>query len=139
MEEAIKVSVVMPCLNEAEAIGICLDKIQSVFTRFKIKGEIIVADNGSSDQSRAIAEAKGARVFIEHRLGYGAAYLRGLREARGDFIIIGDSDNSYDFNEIPLFLEALNKGYDFVMGSRLKGTINKGAMKFSHRFIGNPI
>lgn len=123
----IEVSVVMPCLDEEEAIGVCIDKVREVFLREKIKGEIIVSDNGSTDRSRDIAASKGAIVVSEARQGYGAAYLRGLKEAKGKYIIIGDSDNTYDFYDIPMFLKPLRDGYDFVMGSRFKGGIKKGA------------
>ncbi|MDD5194965.1 MAG: glycosyltransferase family 2 protein [Candidatus Omnitrophica bacterium] len=139
MEREIEVSVVLPCLNEAESVGICIDRIKEIFAKDGIDGEIIVADNGSTDQSREIALFHGAQVIVEPRKGYGAAYLRGLSIARGKYIIIGDSDNTYDFYDIPKFLEALRSGYDFVMGSRFKGAIQKGAMSFSHRYIGNPI
>ncbi|KPK97610.1 MAG: hypothetical protein AMJ95_08170, partial [Omnitrophica WOR_2 bacterium SM23_72] len=132
-KEEIEVSVVMPCLNEEAAIGECLKKIREVFAKEKIDGEIIVADNGSTDRSQEIAERYKARVVIERQKGYGAAYLRGLREAKARFIIIGDSDNTYDFADIPKFLHALRQGYDFVMGSRFKGKISKGAMPWSHR------
>jgi len=135
----IEVSVVMPCLNEEEGIGICIRKIKEVFARENIKGGIIVADNGSVDRSVEIAKSEGVTVVSESQPGYGAAYLRGLGEAKGKFIIIGDSDNTYDFYDIPKFLEPLRKGYDFVMGSRFKGRMEKGSMPWLHRFIGNPI
>jgi len=138
-KDEIEVSVVMPCLNEEEAIGACLKTIKEVFAKEKICGEIIVADNGSTDRSRSVAESYGAKVVTEGQKGYGAAYLRGLREARGRYIVIADSDNTYDFRDIPKFLDALREGYDFVMGSRFKGKISKGAMPWSHRYIGNPI
>jgi len=139
MSQDIEVSVVMPCLNEEDAIGVCIRKIKDVFEKQKIKGEIIVADNGSVDRSREIAKAEGAHVVIEPRKGYGAAYLRGLKEAKGNDIIIADSDNTYNFSDIPSFLKKLEDGYGFVMGSRFKGRIKKGAMSWSHRYIGNPI
>lgn len=139
MSPDIEVSVVLPCLNEEKALGICLKKIKDIFSREGIRGEIIVSDNGSTDRSMEIAIKEGARLVTEPMKGYGAAYLRGLREARGKFIIIGDSDNSYDFYDITKFLEALRGGYDFVMGSRFKGGIKKGAMSWSHRYVGNPI
>ncbi|MBI5143840.1 MAG: glycosyltransferase family 2 protein, partial [Candidatus Omnitrophica bacterium] len=135
----IEVSVVLPCLNEEAALGICLDKIKDVFSREGINGEIIVSDNGSTDHSAEIARIAGAKVVREPEKGYGAAYLRGLREARGKIIVIGDSDNTYDFYDIPNFLKVLREGYDLVMGSRFKGRIQKGAMSWSHRYIGNPI
>jgi glycosyltransferase involved in cell wall biosynthesis len=135
----IEVSVVMPCLNEQEGIGICIGKIKEVFAKLNIKGEIIVADNGSTDRSVEIAKKEDAIVVSESQPGYGAAYLRGLREAKGKFIIIGDSDNTYDFYDIPKFLKPLREGYDFVMGSRFKGKMERGAMPWLNRFIGNPI
>ena len=139
MSEPIEVSVVLPCLNEEQTIGECVNKIKEVFVREGIKGEIIVADNGSLDRSAEIARSLGAVVVFESQRGYGAAYLRGLKEVKGKYIIIGDSDNTYDFFDIPKFLAALKQGYDFVIGSRFKGRILKGAMSWSHRYIGNPI
>ena len=135
----IEVSCVLPCLNEEKTIGICIKKIKEVFEREKISGEIIVVDNGSADRSKEIAEREQAIVVSEAYPGYGAAYLRGLREAKGKFIIMGDADDTYSFYDIPNFLNHLRKGYDFVMGSRFKGKIRKGAMSWSHRYIGNPI
>jgi len=137
--ENIELSVVMPCLNEQEGIGICIDKVLDVFRKESISGEIIVADNGSTDLSRQIASAKGARVVVEPQPGYGAAYLKGLNEAKGRFIIIADSDNTYDLRDIPRFLALLRGGTDFVMGSRFQGTIKGGAMSWSHRYLGNPL
>lgn len=135
----IELSVVMPCLNEEEAVGGCIDKIQEVLRRGGIRGEIIVADNGSGDHSVEIARARGAQVVFEQRKGYGAAYLRGLDAAIGEFIVIGDSDATYDFSDIPKFVQPLRDGCDFVIGSRFKGAIKKGAMSWSHRYIGNPV
>lgn len=134
-----EVSVVLPCLNEEEAIGSCIRKIKDVFAREGIKGEIVVSDNGSTDRSRDIALSLGARVVSEPKQGYGAAYICGIKNAAGRYIIMGDSDDSYDFYDIPKFLEALRSGYDLVMGSRFKGGIRKDAMSWSHRYIGNPI
>jgi len=138
-EGVVEVSVVMPCLNEERGIGACIRVVKDVFARENINGEIIVADNGSIDRSVEIACSAGALVVNEPVKGYGAAYLRGLRAARGRYIIIGDSDNTYDFNDIPKFLEPLRRGCDFVMGSRFKGIIHAGAMPWAHRYIGNPI
>jgi len=135
----LEVSIVMPCLNEEKGIVICLNKIKEVFMKEHINGEIIIADNGSIDRSRAICEEAGARVFIEPIPGYGSAYLRGLKEARGQYIVIADSDNTYDFSDIPEFLKVLKSGYDFVIGSRFKGKIKHGAMPWVNRYIGNPI
>jgi len=134
-----EVSVVLPCLNESESIASCIKKIQEVFLRQGIRGEIIVVDNGSIDDSPAIAVSLGARVILEPRHGYGSAYLRGLKEVKGKFIIIGDSDNTYDFYDIPKFLQPLREGFNFVIGSRFKGTMQKGAMPWLNRYIGNPI
>jgi glycosyltransferase involved in cell wall biosynthesis len=139
MKRDIEVSVVLPCLNEEETLGACIKKIKQVFLRENIKGEIIVSDNGSSDRSLEIAGSEGIVLVTETRRGYGAAYLRGLKEAKGKYIVIGDSDNTYDFYDIPEFLKHLKNGYDFVIGSRFKGAIKKGAMSWSHRYIGNPI
>jgi len=139
MNQDIEVSVVMPCLNEEDTIGICIKKIKEVFDKEKIAGEIIVSDNGSTDRSREIAHDEGVEVVIERSKGYGAAYLRGLKEAKGKYIIMADSDNTYDFYAICDFLKKLREGYDFVMGSRFKGRIRKGAMPWSHRYLGNPI
>jgi len=139
MENDLVVSVVLPCLNEEATVGICINKIKEVFAKEKISGEIIVADNGSTDRSRQICESLGARVVLEPIRGYGAAYLRGLKEARARFIVIGDSDNTYDFYDLPKFIERLRSGYDFVMGSRFKGKMQRGAMSWTHRYIGNPI
>jgi glycosyltransferase involved in cell wall biosynthesis len=138
-EKAIELSVVMPCLNEEKGIGQCISKIKEVVASLGIHAEIIVCDNGSIDRSVEIARSAGAHVVVETQPGYGAAYLRGLREAQGAFILIGDSDNTYDFSDIALFLKPLREGADFVIGSRFKGTIHKGAMPWAHRYIGNPI
>ncbi|MFA4984185.1 MAG: glycosyltransferase family 2 protein [Candidatus Omnitrophota bacterium] len=139
MENKMQVSVVLPCLNEEDGIGSCIRKIRGVFQRQGINGEIIVVDNSSLDRSREIAASLGARVILEERRGYGAAYLRGLKEARGDFIVIADSDGSYDFEELPKFINPLKEGCDFVIGSRFKGKIEKGAMPWPNRYIGNPL
>lgn len=139
MEKSIYVSVVMPCLNEEHSVGVCIRKIQEVFKNMHICGEIIVVDNGSTDRSASIAKELGAEVIFEPVRGYGAAYLAGLKKTKGDYIIIGDSDDTYDFYEIPKFIELLKSGYDFVIGSRFRGTLKKGAMSWSHRYIGNPI
>jgi len=141
MEEKnnVEVSIVMPCLNEEEAVGICVRQAKETLNKFNIKGEIIVVDNGSSDNSVAIAQKEGARVVFEPEKGYGSAYLKGFSEAKGQIIIMGDSDNSYDFSQIGEFIKPLKEGYDFVIGSRFKGKINKGAMPWANKYIGNPI
>ncbi|MFA5157406.1 MAG: glycosyltransferase [Candidatus Omnitrophota bacterium] len=139
MDNKIEISVVLPCLNEEASIGICVKKIKEVLANNGLNGEIIVSDNGSLDRSREIAASCGAKVVSEPVKGYGAAYLSGLKEARGRYIVIGDSDNTYDFCDIPKFLKPLQEGYDFVMGSRFRGGIKKGSMSWTHRYIGNPI
>ncbi|MEW6686036.1 MAG: glycosyltransferase family 2 protein [Candidatus Edwardsbacteria bacterium] len=136
---AVEVSVVMPCLNEEETIGICIDKTRQAFEKHNIDGEAVVADNGSTDNSVKIAISKGAKVVYQPERGYGSAYQKGIEEANGKYIIIGDSDDTYDFSELGRFVELLRRGYELVMGTRLKGKILPGAMPWSHRYIGNPI
>jgi glycosyltransferase involved in cell wall biosynthesis len=132
------VSVVMPCLNEEESIGACIEKIQRTFEASNIDGEIIVCDNGSTDQSVAIAENMGVRVVKQPLRGYGNAYLKGFESANGTYLIMGDADDTYDFGLIPKFLELLGKGYDFVTGSRYLNGGDK-AITPLHRFFGNPM
>lgn len=136
-----KISVVMPCLNEEKGVGICIEKCLDVFARNGMNGEVIVVDNGSTDASKEIIRKTKAHLFEEKRKGYGSAYLRGFSEARGKYIVMGDSDDTYDFFEIPQFISLLENGYDFIIGSRLKGKITKGngSMPWLHRFIGNPV
>ena len=133
-----QVSVVMPCLNEEEAIGSCIRKIQKTFAAANIEGEIVVCDNGSTDKSVAIAEDLGARVVHQPIRGYGNAYLKGFSCARGTYLIMGDADDTYDFTLIPKILQFLiNQGYDFVTGSRY---LDRGDKHITglHRFVGNP-
>lgn len=134
-----ELSVVMPCLNEEEGLAGSIRSIRSIFLQEGIDGEIVVSDNGSTDNSRRIALAEGCRVVEEPVRGYGAAYLRGLSAARGDLIIMADSDHTYDFGAIPDFVRRLREGCDLVMGSRFKGTIHRGAMPWARRYIGNPV
>ena len=134
-----KISVVMPCLNEKETLATCIRKARNSLARMSYDSEIIVADNGSTDGSVEIATSLGARVVIEEERGYGNAYRAGISAALGDYIIIGDSDDSYDFNDIERFVGPLADGADFVIGSRLKGRIEKGAMPWLHRYVGNPV
>jgi len=135
-----QLSVVLPCLNEENSIEICIKKIKDVFEKEKIDGEIIVVDNGSTDRSVEIVKKyKDVKLLFEPQKGYGSALRCGIENAQGEYIIMGDADNTYDFYEIPKFLERLKEGYDLVIGSRFKGKILKGAMSFSHRYIGNPI
>ncbi len=131
------VSVIMPAMDEELTIGACIQKIQTVFRDNHINGEIIVAD-ASTDRTPEIAQSLGARVIRPEMRGYGNAYLAAFKEARGRYIVIGDSDNTYDFAKIPRLLVPLEAGADFVIGSRFKGTIHTGAMSPLHRYIGNP-
>jgi glycosyltransferase involved in cell wall biosynthesis len=133
-----RVSVVIPCLNEADNIQQCVTTAQAVLDRHAIAGEVVVADNDSEDGSRELAEAAGARVVHEPRRGYGSAYLAGFDAARGDYIVMGDADLTYDFDEIPRFLAELDDGADMVIGDRMKN-IHPGAMPWLHRYIGNPL
>jgi len=129
----------MPCLNEQDTIGPCVQSALAVLHAQGIAGEVIVSDNGSTDDSIAIAQKLGARVVTETERGYGAAYMTGISAARGRLILIGDSDSTYDFNDLPRLLEPLRQGYDLVLGSRFKGRILPGAMPWSNRYIGNPV
>lgn len=133
------VSVVMPVLNEAEAIGACIEKIQAAFARAGIDGEIVVADNGSTDSSVQIAQRMGARVVHQSLRGYGNAYLKGFSEARGRYLIMGDADDTYDFSLIPEFLQRMQTdGFDFVTGSRYAKGGDEN-ITFLHRYVGNPL
>ena len=136
MEEGI--SIIMPCLNEEKTIGICIKKALDSIQKLGLNGEVLIADNGSTDNSVTIANQLGARVVHIKDKGYGNALRGGIKEALYPDILMGDADDSYDFSEISLFLEKLNEGYDLVMGNRFRGGIEKGAMPFSHRYIGNP-
>ena len=133
------VSIVMPCLNEEETLGTCIQKAQNTLEELGIQGEIVVADNGSTDASVAIAERLGARVVHQPLRGYGAAYLAGIAAAEGQYIVIGDSDDTYDFTDLERFITPLRDGCDFVIGNRLKGEILPGAMPKLHRYLGNPV
>ena len=137
-----EVSVVMPCLNEADTLEICISKIQMVFDEHFINGEIIVADNGSTDESLDIAERNNVRIVNVAEKGYGNALMSGIEAARGKYVIMGDADDSYDFLEIPKFVEKLREGFDLVQGCRLSsggGRILPDAMPFLHRWWGNPM
>lgn len=133
------VSVVLPCLNEAETLADCIAQIRQTFERSALHGEIVVADNGSSDTSPQIAAALGARVVTVKERGYGSALAGGIAAARSDFIVMGDSDCSYDFGDIPNFLHQLRAGADLAMGNRFLGGILEGAMPPLHRYLGNPV
>jgi glycosyltransferase involved in cell wall biosynthesis len=137
-----EVSVVMPCLNEAETLATCVEKAARALASNRIAGEIIVADNGSTDGSQAIATRLGSRLVSVRERGYGHALMGGIAAARGEYVIMGDADDSYDFNEIPIFVEKLRQGFDLVQGCRLPsggGMIQPGAMPFLHRIWGNPM
>jgi glycosyltransferase involved in cell wall biosynthesis len=134
----ILVSVVIPCLNEADNIQECVRSASEAMERAGIAGEVIVADNDSDDESASLAVEAGARVVHEPRRGYGSAYLAGFRAAQGQFIVMGDADLTYDFNEIPRFVENLEAGADLVMGDRMDN-IHPDAMPWLHRYVGNPL
>lgn len=133
-----QLSVILPCLNEEGSIGSAILKIQNVFNRYNLNGEIIVVDNGSTDNSASIANQYSIKYIYESNRGYGNAYLAGISQAQGRYLIMVDPDNSYDVTEIPKFLKELEQ-VDFVIGSRYLGQIKKGAMPWSHKYIGNPI
>ena len=138
-QSPLDVSVVIPCLNEANSIGYCVEKAIAAFQAAGLRGEVVVSDNGSTDGSIEVAEKLGARVVHAEQKGYGAALQAGIRASHGKFIVMGDADDSYDFTEVPRFVEAWRKGFDVVMGNRFKGEIKPGAMPWHHEYIGNPI
>jgi len=135
----IELSILMPCLNEAETLRSCIEKALRFLSDNKICGEIVIADNGSTDGSRQIAESYGIRVIDVPTRGYGAALAAGISAARGRYVVMGDADDSYDFSALIPFLEGLRAGNDIVMGDRFKGGIDPGAMPFLHRYLGNPV
>lgn len=137
--ETIELSIVMPCLNEAETLAVCIDKAQGYLQRSGVIGEVIVADNGSTDGSQDIARAHGARVVDVPAKGYGSALLGGIEAARGEYVIMGDADDSYDFSKLEPFVERLRAGDELVMGNRFKGGIAEGAMPPLHKYLGNPV
>ena len=134
-----EVSIVMPCLNEAETLATCIRKAKQALWEQEIDGEVIVADNGSTDGSQAIALREGARLVEVTARGYGNALIGGITAARGRYVIMGDADDSYDFLDVPSFVVKLREGYDLVMGNRFKGGIKPGAMPLLHRYLGNPV
>jgi len=139
---SLELSIVMPCLNEADTLATCIEKAQRSMSEHNIKGEVVIADNGSTDGSQAIASSMGARVIDVKAKGYGNALMGGISAARGRFVIMGDADDSYDFLEVPKFVVKLREGYDLVQGCRLPsggGTVMPGAMPFLHRWLGNPM
>ena len=135
----LELSIIMPCLNEAETLEVCIRKAQNSLRENQIAGEVIIADNGSTDGSQAIAGRLGARVVPVARKGYGSALLGGIAAARGRFIIMGDADDSYEFTNLMPFVAKLREGFELVMGNRFKGGIKPGAMPPLHRYLGNPV
>lgn len=135
-------SVVIPCLNEAETLGLCIKKAKNQIKKLKINAEIIVSDNGSTDDSKLIAKKMGAKVIECKKKGYGYAVINGIKKSKGEYIIIADADNSYDFNDMPKFYNKIKKGFDIIQGCRMPkggGKIEKDAMPLTHKFIGNPL
>jgi glycosyltransferase involved in cell wall biosynthesis len=141
-DETPEVSVVMPCLNEADTLATCIGKAEAALRGAGLRGEIVVADNGSTDDSRDIARRAGARVVDVPARGYGSALMAGIAAARGRYVVMGDADDSYDFGELPKLVGRLREGFDLVQGCRLPsggGTVRPGAMPFLHRYFGNPL
>lgn len=134
-----ELTILMPCLNEAETLATCIDKAREFLRDHQVVGEVVVADNGSTDGSREIAARHGARVVPVAARGYGAALMGGIAAAEGRFVVMGDADDSYDFSNLMPFLEALRGGADLVMGNRFRGGIGAGAMPVLHRYLGNPV
>jgi len=139
MPTALEVSIVMPCLNEAETLAKCIRHAQSAIAKGGFAAEIIVADNGSADGSQQIARDLGAKVVDVPRKGYGSALIGGIDAAKGQFVVMGDADDSYDFEAIGPLIDKLRAGYDLVVGNRFMGGIEPGAMPWSHRWVGNPV
>ena len=134
-----ELTILMPCLNEAETLGACIEKARGFLVRSNIDGEVLIADNGSTDGSIEIAEALGAKVVHVRDKGYGSTLIQGIKAAAGRFIVIGDSDNTYDFSSLEPFLVKLRAGSDLVIGNRFQGGIAPGAMPILHKYLGNPL
>jgi len=134
-----ELTILMPCLNEAETIEACIRKANQYLSGNNVFGEVLIADNGSTDGSQAMATALGARLVAIPTKGYGSALIGGINAAQGKYIIMGDSDDSYDFSHLELYVAKLRQGADLVMGNRFKGGIKKGAMPFLHKYLGNPV
>ena len=137
--DLLELTILMPCLNEAETLAVCIDKAQAFLARSGIAGEVVIGDNGSTDGSQDIARAHGARVVDVAERGYGSALMGGIRAARGRYVIMADSDDSYDFSALDPFVAKLREGFVLVMGNRFKGGIMPGAMPKLHRYLGNPV
>ena len=138
-DNQLELTVLMPCLNESASLSICIDQALEAMRANGIRGEVVIADNGSTDGSQRIAAEHGARVVPIETRGYGSALRGGIAAARGKYILMGDADASYDFSQLPLFLNKLREGFDLVMGNRFKGGILPGAMPPLHRYLGNPV
>ena len=136
---AVEVSIVMPCLDEAETLAACIQKAKGAIAKLGLAAEIIVADNGSTDGSQAVARELGVRVVEVQRRGYGSALLGGIDAAGGELVVMDDADDSYDFGAIGPLIDRLREGYDLVLGNRFAGGIKQGAMVWSHRWVGNPV
>jgi glycosyltransferase involved in cell wall biosynthesis len=132
------ISVVIPCLNEEKTLGSCIAEAKEGISKSGLSGEVIISDNGSKDDSRSIAIENGARVIETQLKGYGSAIINGINHAKGDYVIIGDADMTYDFTEIPKFVNELESGSDLIIGNRFKGGVEKGAMPFLNKYLGNP-
>ena len=137
--QMMELTILMPCLNEAETLAVCIQKARRFLERSGVSGEVLIADNGSTDGSQEIARTHGARVVDIPSRGYGAALMGGIHAAKGQFVIMGDADDSYDFSRLEKFVEQLRGGADVVMGNRFRGGIGEGAMPFLHRYLGNPV
>ena len=137
--DPVELTILMPCLNEAETLAVCIQKAQGFLARSGVRGEVLISDNGSTDGSQQIAADLGARVSHAPRRGYGAALINGIEQARGRFVIMADADDSYDFENLEPFVEKLRAGADLVMGNRFRGGIAPGAMPPLHKYLGNPV
>ena len=138
-EREVELTILMPCLNEARTLPTCIRKARGFLARAGIAGEVLVADNGSTDGSQELAHRDDARVIAVSEKGYGSAIMAGVRGARGRYVIMGDSDDSYDFSQLDLFVDRLREGEQLVMGNRFAGGIRAGAMPLLHRYLGNPV
>lgn len=135
----VELTILMPCLNESKSLSWCIDEANAYIKESSVSGEVVIADNGSADDSCRVAAECGARVVEVLERGYGNALMAGMKSARGRYVIMGDCDGSYDFSECGLFLEKLREGYGLVVGNRYLGGIEKGAMPFLHRYVGVPV
>jgi hypothetical protein len=135
----VELTILMPCLNEARTLAKCVQDAQKFLANSGVQGEVLIADNGSTDGSQDIALRLGARVVHVAERGYGAALMAGIQDARGEFVIMGDSDDSYDFSQLDAFVDSLRQGNQLVMGNRFRGGIEPGAMPFLHKYLGNPV